>query len=82
MKTVYKNSPPSHLMRASSTRNYELKTDHLINFSHSIDCVIIVQPHLHESRNLKNELKGACRGEANPRKLNESQSTVTANYLS
>jgi len=44
MKTVYKNGPPSHLMRASSTENYELRTDYFIKFSHSTCCVIIVQP--------------------------------------
>ena len=35
MKTVYKNGPPSHLMRASFTENYELRTDNFIKFSHS-----------------------------------------------
>ena len=44
MKTVYKNGPPSHLMRTSSTENYELRTDYFIKFSHSTCCVIIVQP--------------------------------------
>ena len=43
MKIVYKNSPPSHLMRASSTENYELITDNFINFSNSTYCVIFVQ---------------------------------------
>ena len=42
MRIVYKNGPPSHLMRVSSV-NRELRTDNFINSGNSIDCAIIVQ---------------------------------------
>jgi hypothetical protein len=38
MRIVYKNGPPSNLMRASFTDHYELRTDHFINFSNSSLC--------------------------------------------
>ena len=41
---MYKNGPPSSLMRASCTDYYELITDNFITSGISTYCVIIVQP--------------------------------------
>ncbi|MEE3453305.1 hypothetical protein, partial [Dialister sp.] len=43
-RIVYKNGPPSSLMRASCTDYYELITDNFITSGISTYCVIIVQP--------------------------------------
>ena len=43
---MYKNGPPSSLMRASCTDYYELITDNFITSGISTYCVIIVQPHI------------------------------------